>query len=108
MYTAKFDKREIMKTAHAFYRDGRHGDFAVCLSKAWDNAKAVKKLSEELGKELHTWFGWTLLGREVIHEQKCVAQVEMWATLKNKIRTIKSFFTFEQTCELGTQPIKIC
>lgn len=106
-FTAKFNKALIMKSAHKFYADGRFGTFGECLRKAWENAKAVKALSEAVGKEVHTWYEWTLLGREVIHEQKCIGQIEAWVThLKNKIRSIKSYFTYEQTCELGTQPPK--
>ena len=107
MYTVKYDKREIMKSAHKFYRDGRHGDFANCLRHAWENAKGFKNLAENVGEEIHTWFDWTLLGREVKHEEKNVGQVESWVThLKNKIKMAKSYFTYEQTCELGTQPPK--
>ena len=107
-YTVKFDKRKIMLKAHDFYRDGRHGDFANCLRHAWDNAKGTKALAEEVGDEIHTWYEWTLLGREVIHEQKAVGKVDTWVNhLKHKISMAVAYFTREQTCELGTQPIKI-
>ena len=104
--TFNYDKAQIMRNAHAFYHDGRFGDFSDCLRKAWENAKVRKALCEEADEVLHTWYEWTLLGREVIHEQKTVAQAEMWSMLKKSIRGIKSFFRYGQTCELGTQPPK--
>ena len=106
-FVAKYDKRKIMLDAHRFFRDGRYGDFSFCLKCAWENAKGKKGAEEDRGEELHTWYEWTLLGREVIHEQKTVAQVEIWVThLKNRLRMLMSYFTYEQTCELGTQPEK--
>ena len=106
-FKARYNKRDIMYNAHKFYRDGRHGDFANCLRHAWENAKGVKRLADALGEEIHTWKGWTALGREVIHEQKTVGQVDSWVThLKYKIKMAMSYFTYEQTCELGTQPPK--
>lgn len=105
-YTVTYNKRTIMLNAHKFFRDGRFGTFGECLKKAWENARTFKWFAEYTGEEIHTWYEWTLLGREVIHNEHCIGQLEMWETLKNKIRTIKSYFTFGQTCELGTQPPK--
>lgn len=101
-----FNKAIIMREAHAFFKDGRFGDFAECLRKAWQNAKAIKAFLEGLSEIANTWYGWTLKGREVIHNEKTIGQVEVWAILKKGIRTVKSFFTFSQTVELGTQPPK--
>ena len=105
-YTVEYDKRRIMLNAHEFFRDGRYGTFAECLKKAWENAKLYKRFAEFTGEEIHTWYGWTLLGREVIHDQHCIGQLELWKPFKNKIKGIVSYFTREQTCELGTQPPK--
>ena len=105
-YRVVYNKRNIMLEAHRFFRDGRHGTFSDCLKHAWENAKNLKNFAEAIGKEVHTWYGWTLLGREVIHEQQTIGQLEMWDNLKKRIRTIKSYFTYEQTCELGAQPPK--
>lgn len=105
-YRVVYDKRAIMYEAHRFFRDGRFGTFAECLQKAWENAKVIKGFAEEVGEEVHTWYGWTQLGREVLHGQKTIGQVEVWDNLKKRVRAIKSYFTFEQTCELGTQPPK--
>lgn len=101
-----FNKVKIMTEAHKFFRDGRFGDFAECLRKAWQNAKAIKAFLEGLAEVAHTWYDWTLVGREVRHNEKCIGQVEVWAVLKKGIRTVKSFFTFRQTVELGTQEPK--
>ena len=103
----KYNRKEIMTQAHTFYRDGRFGGWAECLKKAWFNAKAVKATVEALGAEAHTWYGWTLLGKEVRHGEKTVAQVVVFAPLKNKTQTVKSYFTAEQVVDLGTQPIEI-
>ena len=106
MYKAVYNKRRIMYNAHKLFRDGRYGTFAECLVKAWENAKTYKRLAEGVGEELNTWYGWKMLGREVRHFEHCVCQAEMWTPLKNAIRKVESFFTFEQTCEEGTQPPK--
>lgn len=105
-FTVTYNKGAIMRKAHKFFADGRMGTFSECLRKAWENAKEYKRLSEEVGEEVHTWYGWTQLGREVIHEEHNVGQAEMWETLKKKVRTVKSYFTYKQTCELGTQTPK--
>lgn len=105
-YRAVYNKRAIMLEAHRFFRDGRFGTFAECLEKAWENAKKYKALAEGIGETVRTWYGWTQVGREVLHGQTTVGQIEVWETLKKRVRTIKSYFTYEQTCELGTQPPK--
>ena len=99
-----YDKRAIMKEAHKFFRDGRMGDFGECLRKAWDNAKNIKNAVEGLGKEVKTWYGWKMVGQEVIHGQHALFQLELYDTyLKNSIRVIKSYFGREQTCKSGSQ-----
>lgn len=105
-FVLQYNKRTIMLNAHEFFRDGRYGTFGECLKKAWENAKQVKAFTEKLGKEVHTWYGWTLLGREVIHGEMTIGQLELWRPFKNKVKGIISYFTYEQTCELGTQAPK--
>lgn len=106
-FKVRYNKVQIMYEAHKFYRDGRMGDFAECLRKAWQNAKATKAFLEGVGEVANTWKGWENLGREVIHNEKTIGQVEVWVThLKNKIRSVRSYFTYGQTCEAGTQPPK--
>lgn len=105
-FVIKYDKKAIMKEAHKFFRDNTDRDFSTCLKMAWDNAKGYKALTERIGETINTWFGWTLLGREVKHEEKCVGQYTVWDDTTKSGRRIKSYFTFGQTCELGTQPPK--
>ena len=105
-FTIVYNKRAIMLNAHDLYRGGKNGDFAECLRKAWENAKEYKELAELVGEEVHTWYGWTLLGREVIHDEVSIGKIAVWDTLKNKAKRIKAYFKFNQTCELGTQPPK--
>ena len=105
-YRVVYNKKQIMLKAHRLFRDGRYGTFAECLVKAWHDAKTFKYFAEGVGEEVHTWYGWTLLGREVIHNEHCVGQIELYEPLKRGISKIFSYFTFGQTCELGTQPPK--
>ena len=101
-----YNKKTIMYNAHRFFRDGRYGTFGECLRKAWENAKAIKAFTEDVGEEVHTWYGWTLLGREVLHGETTIGQLELWEPIKNGLKKVKSYFKLEQTCELGTQPPK--
>lgn len=105
-FIVRYNKRTIMLNAHKLYRSGKQGIWAECLVKAWENAKRYKRMAEDVGKEVHTWYGWTQLGREVIHGEHAVAQISLYDTLKNGIARVMSYFTYEQTCELGTQPPK--
>ena len=106
-FTIKYDKRAIMRKAHYFYRGGKMGDFGECLRKAWDNARAYKEFAELVGEEIHTWYEWTLLGREVIHDEANIGKLELWDDrLKTKLKRLVPYFKFNQTCELGTQEPK--
>ena len=103
----RYNKKNIMTTAHKLYRDGRFGDFAECLTIAWADAKKVVAVREAIGEENHTYYGWTLLGFEVIHNLHAVASVEVHKPCKTKTTTKLHFFTREQVCEIGTQPYKV-
>lgn len=102
-----YNKQNIMYMAHKFYVDGRLGDWAECLRKAWENAKAVKYTLESLKSEARTYAGWIKVGKEVIHGQKtaiqCVVNSVRYA---NQTTETLSFFTEDQVCDLGTQPPK--
>ena len=101
----KYNKTRIMKDAWTFYRANRYGTFGECLHRAWENAKAFVKANEENG-EARTWFNWTLFGREVIHGEQSTIKFRITdPTTKDGTRGI-ALFTYEQTCELGTQPPK--
>ena len=100
-----FNRTQIFKNAWTFYKANRYGTFGECLRRAWANAKAYKNVNDQYG-QVKTWYGWTMFGREVIHEQKAVAKITVTdPTTKNGTRVI-SFFTLDQTCEAGTQPPK--
>ena len=103
----KYNKAEIMRTAHVLYRDGRYGeDFGECLRMAWADAKAIN-LAVAGYEEIHTYYGWTLLGYEVIHGEHATVKVEIHKPLKTKTTTTKAYFTREQVCEIGTQPYEV-
>lgn len=103
----KYNRRNVMTKAHKLFRDGRYGTFANCLTLAWADEKAVVAVREQFG-EVRTWFGWTTVGREVWHGEHAVVKVIVNdPTTKTGTRKLP-FFTFEQTCELGEQPIKVC
>ena len=107
-YTVRYNKAEIMRNAHKFYRDGRMGTFSDCLKKAWENAKSIKATLEGIGREARTYGGWLALGYEVIHGEKSVAQclVNSVRYAKKTLETL-SFFTWEQVCEKGMQADKV-
>lgn len=105
MTKATYNKAEIMRQAHTFFKANRYGTFGECLHRAWENAKAYVNVNKTHGTA-RTWYGWTLFGREVIHNEKAVAKVTITdPKTKNGTRVI-SFFTEAQTCEAGTQPPK--
>ncbi len=49
MATQKYNKSEIMKSAHRLYKDcKKYGrSFGSCLSQAWRSAKALADLAEQ-------------------------------------------------------------
>jgi len=101
----KYNRAEILKKAWKFFKANRYGTFGECQKRAWADAKAYRKVNEEHGTA-RTWYGWTLFGREVIHNEKAVAKITVTdPTTKNGTRVI-AFFTEAQTCEAGTQPPK--
>ena len=105
-FVLQYDKRAIMKEAHRFFRSGKYGDFGDCLTKAWDNARAYRELAELVGETVRTWYGWVLNGREVIHDMVNVGQIRVWDETTKSGQRVKSYFKFNQTCELGTQEVK--
>lgn len=81
--------------------------FAEALRRAWAWFKAIAvntakieaaAIEADVTEEYHTWYGWTMLGREVIHESKAVFQVVVDTPEKGIGKTFKkSFFTISQT-----------
>lgn len=99
-----YNMSTIMRNAWKFFKQDNNLTFSECLKMAWRNAKAIAKaIFENSKEECHTWYNWTLLGKEVIHDSKCLFQVvvEDLAT-RSGYRTL-SYFSASQVCELGTQ-----
>lgn len=69
----KYDRRSIMSDAWNIFRKGVQS-FALALRMAWQNAKAQAEAKRTAGvtEETHTWYGWKVLGFEVIHESKAL------------------------------------
>lgn len=95
--TVKFSKRNIMKNAWALVK-AKAMTISQALKKAWADTKAVVLSTVEV----NTWYGWKMLGREVIHGSKAMFQTIVADNTKNGTRVL-SYFSFDQTCELGTQ-----
>lgn len=86
-----YNKREIMTKAWEFFR-AKMGSFSTCLKVAWNNAKLIFKALINEKEECHTWYGWKLLGYEVIHESIAVAKVRVVdSKTKDKTRMLSYF-----------------
>lgn len=107
MKTKKYNLSTIMKCAWKIFRNAKM-TFSDALKMAWRNAKTIVNamIKSEIKEHMKTWYGWTEVGREVIHDSKCVLKVAI-EDLKTKsgFRTL-CYFTESQTCVLGTQPPK--
>ena len=102
----KYNLSEIMKHAWRMFRK-LEISFSEALHRSWlcakarpvnqariDEAKAVAGITEETD----TWAGWKARGFEVIHESKCLFQVELiHASKGDNAKPYKaSFFSFSQ------------
>ena len=97
-----YNLSKIMNEAWRLF-NSTSDSFAECLKKAWTDAKAfvdavTKNFIEE---EVHTWYGWKMLGYEVIHESKCVFQITVNDPRTKSGTRILSYFTRSQV-----QPIE--
>lgn len=81
----KYDLRAIMLRAWKNYRKGGM-TFGEALHRAWLSEKAqdvnqqrVEAAKEAAGirEEVNTWYGWKLLGFEVIHGMKALFGVDL-------------------------------
>lgn len=102
----RYDKKIIMSNAHKYFRSGRYGTFANCLRLAWADAKTVAHLRDTFG-EIHTYMGWQDFGREITHEEHAVVKVDLVDPTTKRGFRLTPFFTYEQTCELGSQDDKV-
>ena len=103
----RFNYRTIMLQAWKIFR--KIGcTFSEALRRSWKTAKAaeenvdrIRKAKDAAGvaEEARTWYGWTLTGREVIHEVKALFQaVVIDGSTKSGTRVL-SFFGLSQTQE---------
>ena len=105
----RYNLKSIMHNAWSYKRSlakkGIVKSIGYCLKKAWTDAKAlVKELAEKaISEPVATWYGWTQLGREVMHDHKCVIQIVVEDLTKKAGHTVKSYFLLSDTCVLGTQ-----
>lgn len=95
-----YNKSKIFKNAWKYFNKGIYS-FSKCLKMAWNNEKLImSKLAEatkKYGEPLHTWYGWKLLGREVIHESKNVLQIVIDDITTRSHKKTLSYFTMSQT-----------
>lgn len=93
----------IMKKAWEFFKKSNNElSFSNCLKMAWRNAKAILKSIKDnnINEECHTWYNWKLLGKEVIHESKCLFQVKIEDIFTRNGYRILSYFGLSQVKEI--------
>ena len=108
----KYNLKEIMSKAWELFRKAhlKIKDFAEALRRAWalakcadNNAKLIEEAIKKSGvtERVKTWYAWTLEGREVIHESKCLFQVTVEDPTRGIGKTrVLSFFGLSQTAEI--------
>lgn len=97
-----YNLSNLMKNAWKIFRETEL-NFSEALKMAWRNLKAIVKAMSKTTEECHTWYNWTLLGKEVIHESKCLFQVIVEDLTTRKGYRILSYFGASQVCDLGSQ-----
>lgn len=107
----KYDLRKLMLNAWKIYR--KTGcSFSEALKRAWITAKAAEenerriqeaKAAAGIEEETHTWYGWTLAGREVIHEMRALFKVLIIDGATKTGTKVLSFFGESQTAEAVTE-----
>lgn len=105
----KYNLKEIMSKAWELYRKAflKIERFGEALKRAWalakcadNNAKLIEEAIRKSGvtERVRTWYGWTMEGREVIHESKCLFQVTVADPTRGIGKTkVLSFFGESQT-----------
>jgi len=96
----KYDLRAIMLRAWKNYRKGGM-TFGEALHRAWLSEKAqdvnqqrveAAKEAADILEEVNTWYGWKLLGFEVIHGMKALFGVDLIHGSKGDGATYKARF----------------
>ena len=92
-----YNLSQIMNKAWQLF-NATSDTFAVCLKKAWADAKAFVDAIRNnfITEEVHTWFGWHELGYEVIHESKNVFQITVNDPKTKSGKRVLSYFTRSQ------------
>ena len=102
----KYNLSQIMTRAWVLFRKYAIS-FSEALHRAWQVAKAAPinearilaaKLAAGISEDCDTWAGWKSKGFEVIHESKCLFQVELiHASKGDSAKPYKaSFFSLSQ------------
>lgn len=84
----KVNKSEVMRNAWKMFKT-HFGNFSECLKKSWANAKLIAEELKDFTEEVHTWYGWKMLGFMVKHGSENVKQIRV-------NDRILSFFTKSQ------------
>lgn len=102
----RYNLSKLMKKAWALYRKATT-TFAAALKLAWAwlkvqeaNAAKVDEAAKAAGygdMVCRTWYGWKATGREVMHTEKAVFQVEVADPTTKRGARIESYFTYDQT-----------
>lgn len=108
----KYNLSKLFKKAWSLYRKASKkaaASFGAALKTAWawlkvqdSNAAKVEAAAAAAGYGdivCRTWYGWKSIGREVMHTEKAVFQVEVADPTCKKGSRIESYFTYEQTFE---------
>ncbi len=106
----KYNLSVLFRKAWSLYRKASKkatATFADALRTAWawmkvqaSNAAKVEATAAAAGYGdmiCRTWYGWKSIGREVMHTEKAVFQVEIADPTTHKGTRIESYFTYEQT-----------
>ena len=108
----RYNLSKLMHKAWSLYKKAMKKaaiTFSAALKLAWawlkvqaENAEKVEAAAQAAGFEdmvCRTWYGWKTVGREVMHTEKAVFQVEIADPTTKKGSRIESYFTYEQTFE---------
>ena len=105
----KYDLSKLMKKAWSLYKKASKkaaASFADALRTAWawlkvqaSNKAIVNAAAEAAGivEEFHTWYGWQMLGRMVIHTSEAAFQVTVADPTTKKGTRVESYFIYSDT-----------
>lgn len=106
----KYNLSKLFRKAWSLYRKASKkaaASFANALKTAWAwlkvqaaNAAKIEAAADAAGYgdiECRTWYGWKATGREVMHTEQAVFQVEIADPCTRKGTRVESFFAYEQT-----------